>query len=120
ASAPAFGRFSDFKCMATASKEYKALAKRYLRTFPQNEFMEDDALAGYAYVKILAEAISKAGANSQRIAASGPPQSFNLPGYAWPLRGTPWGEMIGARPQFAILTKGNPPEAGLNTATATF
>ena len=54
----AFGRYSDFKCMASASKEYKSLAKRYLRTFPQNEFMEDDALAGYAYVKIVAEAMA--------------------------------------------------------------
>ena len=53
----AYGRWSDFKCMATATKGYKALAKRYLRTFPQNEFFEDDALAGYAYVKIVAEAI---------------------------------------------------------------
>ena len=42
----AFGRWSDFKCMATATKEYKTLAKRYLRTFPQNEFFEDDALCG--------------------------------------------------------------------------
>ena len=64
AASSAFGRYSDFKCMATASKEYKNLAKRYLRTFPQNEFMEDDALAGYAYVKIVAEAISKVGTNS--------------------------------------------------------
>ena len=48
---------------------YKNLAKRYLRTFPQNEFFEDDALAGYAYVKIVAEAIRKVGANPQRIAA---------------------------------------------------
>ena len=106
--------------MATASKEYKTLAKRYLRTFPQNEFMEDDALAGYAYVKIVAEAISKVGANSQRIAAYVHAHTFNIPGYAWPLRWTAWGEMIGARPQYAILTKGAPPERGLNTASTTF
>ena len=116
----AFGRYSDFKCMATASKQYKALAKRYLRTFPQNEFMEDDALAGYAYVKIVAEAISKVGPNRQRIAAYVHANTFNIPGYAWPLRWTPWGEMIGSRPQYAILTKGAPPERGLNTASTTF
>ena len=69
AASATFGRYSDFKCMASASPAYKKLAKRDLRTFPQNEFMEDDALAGYAYVKIVAEAISKVGANSQRIAA---------------------------------------------------
>ena len=81
--------------MASASAEYKRLAKRYLRTFPQNEFMEDDAVAGYAYVKIVAEAISKVGTNSQRIAAYVHANTFNIPGYAWPLRWTQWGEMIG-------------------------
>ena len=116
----AFGRYSDFKCMATATKQYKALAKRYLRAFPQNEFMEDDALAGYAYVKIVAEAISNVGPNRQRIAAYVHANTFNIPGYAWPLRWTPWGEMIGARPQYSILTKGAPPEPGLNTASTTF
>ena len=116
----AFGRYSDFKCMATASKEYKALAKRYLKAFPQNEFMEDDALAGYAYVKMVTEAISNVGPNRQRIAAYIHSHTFNIPGYAWPLRWTAWGEMIGARPQYAILTKGAPPESGLNTASTTF
>jgi branched-chain amino acid transport system substrate-binding protein len=120
AGASAFGRWSDFKCMATASPGYKALAKRYLRAFPQNEFFEDDALAGYAYVKIVAEAISKVGVNRQRIAAYVHANTFNIPGYAWPLRWTAWGEMIGARPQFAILTRGNPPEEGLNTASTPF
>ena len=63
AAAAAFGRWSDFKCMATATQGYKRLAKRYLRTFPQNEFFEDDALAGYAYVKIIAQAIQNVGDN---------------------------------------------------------
>jgi branched-chain amino acid transport system substrate-binding protein len=116
----AFGRYSDFKCMASATKEYKALAKRYLRTFPQNEFMEDDAVAGYAYVKIVAQAIQNVGPNRQRIAAYVHANTFNIPGYAWPLRWTAWGEMIGARPQYAILTRGAPPERGLNTASTTF
>jgi branched-chain amino acid transport system substrate-binding protein len=116
----AFGRWSDFKCMATGSKAYKTLAKRYLKTFPQNEFFEDDALAGYAYVKIVAEAIRNVGVNSQAIATYVHGHTFNIPGYAWPLRWTAWGEMIGARPQLAILTKGAPPEQGLNTAQTTF
>jgi branched-chain amino acid transport system substrate-binding protein len=116
----AFGRWSDFKCMATGTKAYKALAKRYLRTFPQNEFFEDDALSGYAYVKIVAQAISQVGINRQRIAAYVHANTFNIPGYAWPLRWTAWGELRGAQPQFAILTKGAPPESGLNTASTTF
>ncbi|HLG08112.1 MAG TPA: ABC transporter substrate-binding protein [Gaiellaceae bacterium] len=120
AGSAAFGRWSDFKCMGTATKEYKNLAKRYLRAFPQNEFFEDDALAGYAYVKIVAEAISKVGVNPQRIAAYVHANTFNIPAYAWPLRWTQWGEMVGARPQFAVLTSGAPPEPGLNTASTTF
>jgi len=120
AGAAAYGRWSDFKCMATASKEYKALAKRYLRTFPQNEFMEDDALSGYAYVKIVAEAISKVGPNRQRIAAYVHANTFSIPGYAFPLRWTAWGELNRPTVQFAVLTRGAPPEPGLNTASTTF
>jgi branched-chain amino acid transport system substrate-binding protein len=116
----AFGRWSDFKCMATGTKAYKDLAKRYLKTFPQNEFFEDDALAGYAYVKIVAEAIRNVGTSSEAIARYVHGHTFNIPGYAWPLRWTAWGEMIGARPQLAILTKGAPPDQGLNTAQTTF
>ena len=115
AGSASYGRWSDFKCMATATPEYKGLAKRYLRTFPQNEFFEDDALAGYAYVKIVAEAISKVGTNPERIATYVRANTFNIPGYAWPLRWTQWGEMVGVRVQFAVLTKGPPPERGLNT-----
>jgi branched-chain amino acid transport system substrate-binding protein len=120
AGSSAFGRWSDFKCMATGTKAYKTLAKRYLKTFPQNEFFEDDALAGYAYVKIVAEAIRNVGPNSQAIATYIHSHTFNIPGYAWPLRWTAWGEMVGARPQLAVLTKGAPPEQGLNTASTTF
>jgi branched-chain amino acid transport system substrate-binding protein len=114
AGSAAYGRWSDFKCMATATSGYQALAKRYVKTFPQNEFLEDDALAGYAYVKIVAEAISKVGVNSQRVAAYVHANTFNIPGYAWPLKWTAWGEMVGVRAQFAILTKGPPPAPGLN------
>ena len=120
AGAAAWGRWSDFKCMATASRGYKTLAKRYLRTFPQNEFFEDDALSGYAYVKIVAEAISRVGVNRQRIAAYVHANTFNIPGYAFPLRWTAWGELNRPQVQFAILTRSAPPEPGLNTAPTTF
>jgi branched-chain amino acid transport system substrate-binding protein len=114
AGAAAYGRWSDFKCMATATQGYKALAKRYLRAFPQNQFMEDDALAGYAYVKIVAEAIRNVGTNSQRIAAYVHANTFNIPGYAFPLRWTAWGELNRPQVQFAVLTRGPTPERGLN------
>jgi branched-chain amino acid transport system substrate-binding protein len=115
AGSAAFGRWSDFKCMATATRAYKNLAKRYLRTFPQNEFFEDDAMAGYAYVKIVAEAIRNVGDNPERIAAYVHTHTFNIPGYAFRLRWTEWGELSGATVQFAVLTSGPAPERGLNT-----
>ena len=114
AGSAAYGKWSDFKCMATGSKEYKKLAKKYLRTFPQNEFMEDDALSGYAYVKIVAEAIRNVGVNREKIAQYVHSHTFNIPGYAFPLRWTAWGELRGATVQFAILTRGPTPEPGLN------
>jgi branched-chain amino acid transport system substrate-binding protein len=114
AGSAAYGRWSDFKCMATGSKEYKTLAKKYLRTFPQNEFFEDDALAGYAYVKIVAEAIRNVGVDSERIATYVRTHTFNIPGYAFPLRWTEWGEIDRPTVQFAVLTKGPAPERGLN------
>jgi branched-chain amino acid transport system substrate-binding protein len=115
-----FGRWSDFKCMATATQGYKALAKRYLRTFPQNQFFEDDALAGYAYVKIIAQAIQNVGLDRERIAAYVHATTFNIPGYAFPLRWTAWGELDRPQVQFAILTRAAPPEQGLNTAPTQF
>ena len=116
AGAAAYGRWSDFKCMATATQGYKSLAKRYLRTFPQNEFMEDDALSGYAYVKVVAEAIRNVGVNRTRIANYVRTHTFNIQGYAFPLRWTAWGELRGPTVQFAVLTRGPAPERGLSTA----
>jgi branched-chain amino acid transport system substrate-binding protein len=114
AGSAAYGVWSDFKCMATASQSYKTLAKRYLRTFPANGFMEDDALSGYAYVKVVAEAIRNVGVNRQRIAAYVHANTFNIPGYAFPLRWTAWGELNRPTVQFAVLTRGPAPERGLN------
>jgi ABC-type branched-subunit amino acid transport system substrate-binding protein len=115
AGSAAYGRWIDYKC-GPLGKEYRALAKRYLKTFPQNEFFEDDALSGYAIVKIVAEAISKVGVNRQRIAAYVHANAFDIPGYAFPLRWTAWGELRQPRLAVVVLTKGPPPEAGLNTA----
>ena len=115
AGSAAYGRWFDYKC-GPLGKEYRALAKRYLKTFPQNEFFEDDALSGYAIVKIVAEAISKVGVNRQRIATYVRTHTFDIPGYAFPLRWTQWGELRNPRLAVVVLTKGPPPEAGLNTA----
>jgi branched-chain amino acid transport system substrate-binding protein len=110
----AYGRWADFKCMDVATKAYQALAKRFLKTFPQMEFFEDDALAGYAYVKIVAEAIRNVGDDPKKIAAYVHSHTFTIPGYSFPLKWTAWGELDGPRIVFNVLTKGPPPASGLN------
>jgi branched-chain amino acid transport system substrate-binding protein len=116
AGSSAYGRWADFKCMNVASKAYRALAKRYLRTFPQNGFFEDEAMQGYAYVRVIAEAVGKVGTNPQRVATYVRTHTFNIPGYAFPLRWTAWGELAAPAPFLAVLTKGPAPEAALNKA----
>jgi len=116
AGSAAYGRWADFKCMNVASKAYRALAARYLRTFPQNGFFEDEALQGYAYVKIVAEAVGKVGTDPKKIAAYVHANTFTIPGYGFPLKWTAWGEMVGPTPILTVLTKGPPPDAALNKA----
>jgi branched-chain amino acid transport system substrate-binding protein len=116
AGSAAYGRWADFKCMNVASKAYRALAARYLRTFPQNGFFEDEALQGYAYVKIIAEAVGAVGADPKKIAAYVHSHTFNIPGYGFPLKWTAWGEMVGPTPFLTVLTKGPAPDAALNKA----
>ena len=70
------------------------LAKRYLRTFPQNEFFEDDALSGYAYVKIVAEAISRV-ESTGRGSRLRPRPHVQHPGVRVALWWTAWGELGG-------------------------
>jgi branched-chain amino acid transport system substrate-binding protein len=116
AGSSAYGRWADFKCINVASKAYRALATRYLRTFPQNGFFEDEAMEGYVYVKIVAEAVGKVGTDPKKIAAYVHAHTFNMPGYAFPLKWTAWGEMVGAAPFLTVLTKGPAPNAALNKA----
>jgi ABC-type branched-subunit amino acid transport system substrate-binding protein len=71
-------------------------------------------------VKIVAQAIQNVGLNRERIAAYVHANTFNIPGYAFPLRWTAWGELNRPQVQFAVLTRGAPPESGLNTASTTF
>jgi branched-chain amino acid transport system substrate-binding protein len=116
AGSSAYGRWADFKCINVGSKAYRALAKRYLRTFPQNGFFEDEAMQGYAYVKVIAEAVGKVGADPKKVSAYVHTHTFNIPGYAFPLRWTAWGELAAPTPFLTVLTKGPAPDASLNKA----
>ena len=65
-------------------------------------------------MKVVAEAIRNVGVDRARIATYVRTHTFNIPGYAFPLQWTEWGELRGPRVQFAVLTKGRPPDKGLN------
>jgi branched-chain amino acid transport system substrate-binding protein len=116
AGSSAYGRWADFKCINVGSKAYRALAQRYLKTFPQNGFFEDEAMQGYAYVKVIAEAVGKVGTDPKKVSAYVHTHTFNIPGYAFPLRWTAWGELAAPTPFLAVLTKGPAPDASLNKA----
>jgi branched-chain amino acid transport system substrate-binding protein len=110
----AYGRYSDFKCQAVGSKGYRTLARQFLRANPNDTFFEDDALAGYAIVKIVAQAVGKVGDNPKKIAAYIHAHTFKIPGYTFPLSWTKWGELKRAQIAFDLLTRGPAPK-GLNT-----
>lgn len=110
----AVGRFSDFACADYLSDSYADLAKRYL-AFSDNEFMSDDAVAGYAIVQIVAEAVGEVGDDPEAVAEYVHANTFNMPGYAHPLSWTEWGELAESAPIFFIINEGPAPE-GLNEA----
>jgi branched-chain amino acid transport system substrate-binding protein len=114
AGAAAISRWSDFKCANIASNGYKTLARQFLKAYPNDQFFEDDALAGYAIVKVLTQAIGAVGANPQKIASYVHTHTFTIPGYTAPLKWTKWGELAAPRIAFDLLT-GGPAPAGLNT-----
>jgi branched-chain amino acid transport system substrate-binding protein len=110
----AVGRFSDFACADYFSDSYADLARRYL-AFSSNQFMSDDAVAGFAIVHIVAEAVREVGDNPAAVAEYVRNNEFNMPGYAHPLSWTEWGELAQAQPLFTMISAGPAPE-GLNRA----
>ena len=110
----AIGRFSDFACADYLGDSYAELAKSYL-AFSDNKFMSDDAVAGYAIVKIVAEAVGAVGDDPTAVAEYVHSHTFNEPGYAHPLSWTAWGELAESAPIFFQIADGPAPE-GLNKA----
>jgi len=110
----AIGRYSDFACADYLSDSYADLARRYL-AFSDNKFMSDDAVAGYAIVQIVAEAVGEVGDDPEAVAEYVHSHEFNMPGYAHPLSWTEWGELAESAPIFFIISEGPAPE-GVNEA----
>lgn len=110
----AIGRYADFKCADFDSDDYQDLARRYLAS-SDNTFMEDDAVAGYGIVTMVAAAVEAVGDDPAAISEWLHTQEFDLPGHAWTMGWTEWGEMTHAAPIFSVLGEGPAPE-GVNEA----
>ena len=110
----AIGRYADFKCADFDDPDYQDLARRYLAS-SDNTFMEDDAVAGFGIVTMVAEAVAAVGDDPKAVAEWLHTQTFDLPGYAFPMGWTEWGEMAEAALIFYVLGEGPAPE-GVNEA----
>jgi hypothetical protein len=81
-----------------------------------NTFMEDDAVAGYGIVTMVADAVAEVGDDPVAVAEYLHAQTYDdLPGYAFDMSWTEWGELAAAQPLFSVLGEGPAPE-GVNEA----
>ncbi|MGH9120182.1 MAG: ABC transporter substrate-binding protein [Acidimicrobiales bacterium] len=110
----AIDRYVDFDCADYQGEEYQELARRYLES-SDNQFMEDDAVAGYGIVQMVAQAVGEVGDDREAIAEYLHEQSFDLPGYAFEVSWTEWGELAAAQPLLSVIGAGPAPE-GVNEA----
>lgn len=105
-------RYLDFSCIDYDSPDYHELARRYL-AFSDNDFMEDDAVAGYGMVYAIAEAVGAVGDDPSDVASYLHQNTFDIPGYSFPLSWTEWGEIAAAQPTLVVIRRQQPPE-GVN------
>jgi branched-chain amino acid transport system substrate-binding protein len=108
----AFDRYVDLACVDWEDPEYIALAGRYYEEF--GVFMEMDAVAGYAAVYIVAEAITETrSADPQVVADYIRSNEFDIPGHGYTLAWTEWGGFARATPVVHVIRQMEPP-AGVN------
>jgi branched-chain amino acid transport system substrate-binding protein len=108
------GRYADFSCADYESDDYQDLARRYLAS-SDNTFMEDDAVAGFGIVTMVADAVANVGDNPAAVAEYLHGQTYDLEGYAYQMGWTEWGELATAQPLFVVVGEGPAPE-GVNEA----
>ena len=108
----AYDRYTDYDCADFNSDSYLELARRFSEVSDLG-FMDDDAVAGYGYVTMLAEAVREVGDDPTAIAEYLHGNEFELPGYAFPMAWTEWGELAKATPPISIIREQSPPE-GVN------
>lgn len=111
----AIGRYADFGCADYQSEDYQDLARRFVEFSDDGVFLEDDAVAGYGIVTMIAEAVREGADDPAAIAEYLHANTFDLPGYSFEMEWTEWGELANAQIAFDLLGEGPAPE-GLNEA----
>ena len=114
----AIDQLADFDCADYVSDSYQDLARRFL-AFSDQTFMEDDAVAGFGIVTMVADAAAAVGDDPVAIAEYLHDQTYELEGYPFTMGWTEWGEMSQAQPIFTLVTPGRPPKASTKPATGT-
>ena len=107
----AFDRFVDFDCADYSDSEYQELAARYNEQF--DAFMEDDAVAAYGIVTMIAQAVGEVGDDPAAVAEDLHATTFDLPGYPSELSWTEWGELGNSTPGVSGIRWQEPPQ-GVN------
>ncbi|HUG83615.1 MAG TPA: ABC transporter substrate-binding protein [Euzebya sp.] len=108
----AYDSYADYGCADYSSDDYQALARRFAES-SEFGFMEDDAVAGYGIVTMVAEAVAEVGDDPVAVAEYLHGNEFDLPGYSHTMAWTEFGELSQSRPALVIIREMSPPE-GIN------
>jgi len=103
------GTYSDFDCADFQSDDYQSLAQRFLAASDLG-FMDDDAVAAFGIVTMLAQAAGEVGDDPVAIAEYLHANTFDLEGYSFTMGWTEWGELATAQPLFSVLGAGPAPD----------
>lgn len=108
----AHDRYTDYDCANFEDEEYIELATRFAESSDLG-FMDDDAVAGYGIVTMVAEAVAEVGDDPAAVSEYLHANEFELPGYSFTMAWTEWGELAKAQPVISIIRGQEPPE-GVN------
>ncbi len=102
-----YGRFVDYSCVDFENAGYQNLAAKFHAA--TKRLLDNNALSGYAIVKMVAESVAKTkSTDPKQVANAIRSGRFQIDGYAWPLSYTEWGEMKEAAPILYTYEKGAP------------
>lgn len=103
-----FGHYVDYTCADYGNPAYDQLAAKFHAV--TKHLLDGNAMSGYAIVKMVAQTIAAKKSTDPKAVAEGlHAGTYNIPGYAWPLSYTAWGEMKEAAPILYTYEKGTPP-----------